>query len=156
MNLPVSSNPVTQRVHWDLNYDIHLGATWGRFMAGLRQKQILANRCPDCGRTFVPPQPYCEACFVPTGEWVELGQEGTVEAFTVAWQSFRGGPQPPYAIAAVRLDGADTLLMHYVQGLDLSDPNAVREQLPAGSRVRAIWSPERLGQILDIAHFEKI
>ncbi|MFE3188467.1 Zn-ribbon domain-containing OB-fold protein [Nocardia sp. NPDC059240] len=146
----------TQRVHWDLNYDIHLGATWGRFMAGLTEQKILANKCPDCARVFVPPQAYCESCFVRTDEWLELPSEGVVEAFTVAWQSFRGGPTPPYAIAGIRLDGASTLLMHYVHGLDLSDPNAVRAQLPVGTRVGAVWAEERTGQILDIAHFAKI
>ncbi|MFE3000995.1 Zn-ribbon domain-containing OB-fold protein [Nocardia sp. NPDC059246] len=146
----------TQRVHWDLNYDIHLGATWGRFMAGLTEQKILANKCPDCARVFVPPQAYCESCFVRTDEWLELPPEGVVEAFTVAWQSFRGGPTPPYAIAGIRLDGASTLLMHYVHGLDLSDPNEVRAQLPVGTRVRAVWAQERTGQILDIAYFAKV
>ncbi|WP_067707117.1 Zn-ribbon domain-containing OB-fold protein [Nocardia yamanashiensis] len=149
-------NITTQRVHWDLNYDIHLGATWGRFMAGLTERRILANRCPDCSRVFVPPQAYCESCFVRTGEWLELPPEGTVEAFTVAWQSFRGGPTPPYAIAAIRLDGASTMLMHYVRGVDLADPNSVRGQLPPGTRVRAVWAAERTGQILDISHFAPI
>ncbi|WP_063001583.1 Zn-ribbon domain-containing OB-fold protein [Nocardia mikamii] len=146
----------TQRVRWDLNYDVHLGATWGRFMAGLTEQKILANRCPDCSRVFVPPQAYCESCFVRTDDWLELPAEGSVEAFTVAWQGFRGGPTPPYAIAGIRLDGASTLLMHYVRGLDLSDPAAVREQLPPGSRVHAVWAEQRNGQILDIAHFEKV
>lgn len=145
----------TQRVHWDLNYDVHLGATWGRFMKGLTEQKILANRCPECSRVFVPPQAYCESCFVKTDEWLELPAEGVVEAFTVAWLGFRGGPKPPYAIAGIRLDGASTLLMHYVQGLDLSDPTAVREQLPPGTRVRAVWAQERSGQILDISHFKK-
>lgn len=145
----------TQRVHWDLNYDVHLGATWGRFMTGLTEQKILANKCPECSRVFVPPQAYCESCFVRTGEWLELPAEGAVETFTVAWLGFRGGPTPPYAIAGIRLDGASTLLMHYVQGLDLSDPTAVREQLPPGTRVCAVWAQERTGQILDIAHFEK-
>ena len=27
------SQPVTETVHWDLTYAIHLAATWGRFMA---------------------------------------------------------------------------------------------------------------------------
>ncbi|WP_181781838.1 Zn-ribbon domain-containing OB-fold protein [Pseudonocardia pini] len=146
----------TQRVHWDLTYDVHLGATWGRFMAGLTEQQILANSCPECSRTFVPPQAYCESCFVRTDEWIELPAEGVVEAFTVAWQGFRGGPTPPYAIAGIRLDGASTLLMHYVGGLDLDDPSAVREQIGPGTRVRAVWAQERTGQILDITHFEKI
>jgi hypothetical protein len=148
------SSPVTQRVHWDLHYDVHLGATWGRFMRGLTEQRIWANRCPSCSRVFVPPQAYCESCFEATDEWLELPHEGAVEAFTVAWQGFTGGPTPPYAIAGIRLDGADTMLMHYVRGLDLSDPASVRAQLPPGSRVRAVWAPERTGQILDISHFE--
>lgn len=150
-----SHGPRTQPVHWDLHYDIHLGATWSRFMQGLTEQRILANRCPECARVFVPPQAYCEACFVRTDEWCELPPEGRVEAFTVAWQGFRGGPTPPYAIAGIRLDGASTLLMHYVSGLDLTDPAGVRDQLPYGARVRAVWAPERTGQILDIAYFEK-
>ena len=34
----------TQAVHWDLHYDIHLGATWSRFMEGLQNQTILAAR----------------------------------------------------------------------------------------------------------------
>lgn len=148
--------PVTQHVHWDLHYDVHLGSTWGRFMRGLIDQQILATRCSRCARVFVPPQAYCEACFEPAQEWLELPAQGAVDAFTVAWQGFRGGPTPPYAIAGIRLDGADTLLMHYVQGLDLSNPDGVRNQLAPGTRVRAVWATERSGQILDISHFERI
>jgi uncharacterized protein len=146
--------PTTQPVHWDLRYDVHLGATWSRFMAGLRDQRILANRCTTCARVFVPPQAYCESCFEPTGEWLELAPEGTVEVFTVAWLGFKGGPKPPYIIGGIRLDGASTLLMHRIVGVDLSDPAKVRDGLPTGSRVRAVWSDERSGQILDIAHFE--
>ncbi|CAB4846955.1 unannotated protein [freshwater metagenome] len=146
--------PVTQAVRWDLGYDIHLGATWSRFMQGLREAKILANRCPDCRRVFVPPQAYCESCYVPTDEWLELPGEGSLEVFTVVWHGFTGGPTPPYVVGAIRLDGADTLLMHVVTGLDFSDPATVRDQLPQGSRVRAVWSAERAGHILDISHFE--
>jgi uncharacterized OB-fold protein len=80
-------------------------------MDGLRDRVILANSCPACERTFVPPQAYCESCFERTDQWRELPDEGIVEVFTVAWHGFRGGPQPPYAIGGIRLDGASTLLM---------------------------------------------
>jgi uncharacterized protein len=146
--------PATQAVHWNLHYDIHLGATWSRFMQGLVDRKILATRCGSCGRVFVPPQAYCESCFEPAQEWLELPPEGSLEVFTVAWHGFRGGPKPPYAIGGIRLDGASTLLMHWLVGPDFSDPARVRAQLPSGSRVRAVWAPERTGQILDIAHFE--
>jgi len=146
----------TQAVHWDLHYDIHLGATWSRFMHGLQDKKILATTCPACARTFVPPQAYCESCFERTDEWLELSPEGTLEVFTVAWHGFLGGPPAPYAIGAIRLDGASTLLMHWIVGVDFDDPAAVRDQLPFGTRVRAVWAEQRSGQILDIAHFEPV
>lgn len=152
----MTSATQTQAVHWDLHYDIHLGETWSRFMDGVRDKRILANSCTTCSRSFVPPQAYCESCFEPTGEWQELSGEGTLEVFTVAWHGFTGGPQPPYAIGGIRLDGASTLLMHWIVGVDFTPGTDVREQLPFGTRVRAVWAPTRTGQILDIAHFEPV
>jgi len=146
----------TQPVHWDLRYDIHLGTTWSRFMDGLRDRRILANKCPECARVFVPPQAYCESCYVATDEWLELPPEGILEVYTVAWLGFRGGPTPPYAIGGIRLDGASTLLMHWLVGPDFSDPASIGSRLPFGSRVRAVWAAERTGQILDIAHFQPV
>lgn len=148
--------PITQAVHWDLHYDIHLGQTWSRFMDGLREGKILANECGSCERVFVPPQDYCESCFEKTDGWRELSGEGTLEVFTVAWHGFTGGPKPPYAIGGVRLDGASTLLMHWITGVDFTPGADVRAALPFGTRVRAVWAPERTGSILDIAHFEPI
>ncbi len=45
----------TTPVHWDLDYDIHLGETWGRFMQGLREKKILANTGAKSTKVYVPP-----------------------------------------------------------------------------------------------------
>lgn len=148
--------PTTQAVRWDLTYDIHLGKTWSRFMTGLQDRRITATRCAACKRVFVPPQAYCESCFEPAEEWLDLAGDGTLEVFTVAWHGFTGGPTPPYAIGGIRLDGASTLLMHWVVGIDFDDPSTVQQQLPLGTRVRAVWAEERTGQILDIAHFEPV
>lgn len=144
---------VRQRVRWDIEYDIHLGETWGRFMAGLREGRIMANRCRSCERVFVPPQAYCEACFERTADWSEAAQEGDLAVFTVVREGFRGGPEAPYVVGGIRLDGTDTTLMHFLGGVDAADAASVRGQLPGGRRVRAVWSERRSGQILDIAHF---
>lgn len=147
----------TQPVEWNLSYNIHLGQTWSRFMDGLRDRRILANSCDSCERVFVPPQAYCESCFEPVStNWRELSGEGVLEVFTVAWHGFTGGPRPPYAIGGIRLDGASTLLMHWLVGVDFEPACDVREQLKFGTRVRAVWAEERTGQILDISHFEPI
>jgi len=144
---------VRQRVRWEIDYDVHLGTVWGRFMTGLRARVVYGNRCPSCGRVFVPPQAFCEVCFVPTSDWVTLGDEGDLITYTVVQLGFRGGPVPPYAVGAVRMDGASTMLMHFVGGIDLADPSSVRQQLPDGRRLRIVWAAERTGSILDIAHF---
>ncbi|MFE6509463.1 Zn-ribbon domain-containing OB-fold protein [Nocardioides sp. NPDC057767] len=151
--MPPNTGVTTQAVRWDLHYDIHLGSTWSRFMDGLKDRKILANSCTVCERVFVPPQAYCESCFEPTDNWRELSGEGTLEVFTVAWHGFTGGPKPPYAIGGIRLDGASTLLMHWIVGVDFTPEADVREALPFGTRVKAVWAEERSGQILDIAHF---
>lgn len=144
----------TQHVHWDLHYEIHLGATWGRFMDGLKDRKILGNTGSRSNKVYVPPQAYCEETFEANDEWLEIGQSGDLEVFTIVHQGFRGGPATPYAIGAIRLDGADTLLMHILRGVPLESPEALRSALPEGKRVRAVWATERVGHILDISHFE--
>jgi uncharacterized OB-fold protein len=144
----------TQHVRWDLEYDIHLGATWGRFMEGLKDRKILGNTSSRSNKVYVPPQAYCEETFETNDEWLEIGQEGDLEVFTIVHHGFRGGPETPYAIGAIRLDGADTLLMHVLKGVPLDSPANLRSALPNGKRVRAVWADERVGHILDISHFE--
>jgi uncharacterized OB-fold protein len=48
----------------------------------------------------------------------------------------------PFAYVRVRLDGADTDLLHIA-----------REELAVGTRVHAVWAKERTGTIRDISHF---
>src|SRR6266850_1805159 len=73
-----------------LRYDYSLGEVAGRFMAGLKEGKILATRCSKSGLTYLPPRAYCERSFEPCDEWVEAGQEGTIEAATIVNAQFEG------------------------------------------------------------------
>ena len=53
----------------------------------------------------------------------------------------------PFAFALVRLDGADTPMLHAV---DVASPDEVE----TGMRVQVRWADERAGAITDIACFE--
>jgi uncharacterized OB-fold protein len=53
----------------------------------------------------------------------------------------------PFAFALIRLDGADTALLHAV---DAGDPSRLR----TGARVRPRWRAETVGEIGDIECFE--
>ena len=62
----------------------------------------------------------------------------------------------PFISAQIRLDGSDTGFTHQIAGIDLSDFDKLREIVKLGGRVKAVWSKEKKGNILDIAYFEPV
>ena len=133
------------------------GHTAGRlashFFRALLEKKILALRCPRCRRVLLPPRPFCERCFVPLEEWVEVGPQGTLEAFTICYARFTGLPDPPYCQMLVKLDGADSALMHLLGDVELEDMAEATKRIQVGMRLEAVWREERVGGIQDIRHF---
>src|ERR1700730_296541 len=135
-----------------LRYDYALGAVAGRFMAGLKEGKILATRCSKSALTYLPPRSYCERTFEKCDSWVEASSEGTSEASTIVVRGFEGKRKPPVAIAFVRLDGTDSAIGNYVDGLDLSNSyDAALAKLAPGRRVRVEFAPEREGRITDFS-----
>ncbi|MEV6579792.1 OB-fold domain-containing protein [Streptomyces sp. NPDC051582] len=124
-----------------------LGPVQRAFLTGLRERVVLGVKTTD-GKVMVPPVEYDPVTAEEIRELVEVGTTGTVT--TWAWN---GSPRPnqplgtPFAWVLVRLDGADTAILH---ALDAPGPEAVR----TGMRVRVRWAGERTGAITDIACFE--
>ncbi|CAL9322945.1 Zn-ribbon domain-containing OB-fold protein [Streptomyces sp. SudanB182_2057] len=124
-----------------------LGPVQSAFLTGLRERVVLGVRTTD-GRTLVPPVEYDPVTAAELRDLVEVAPTGTVT--TWAWNHAPRRGQPlatPFAWVLVRLDGADTALLH---ALDAPGPEAVR----TGMRVRVRWAAERTGAITDIACFE--
>jgi uncharacterized OB-fold protein len=123
------------------------------FFRELREnRRIHGRQCPGCGAVYVPPRPVCGPCWTETDRWVEVGPEGTLEAFTVVYFSFldpmTGKARPvPYGYGMIRLDGATSRMQHFLQETDL-------KRLFLGQRVRARFREERVGKLTDIEHFE--
>jgi uncharacterized OB-fold protein len=142
---------------WNLPFRHTAGRFASRFFRELRDnKKIWGVRCPDCRRVLLPPRPLCERCLASIDEWVEVGQQGTLEAFTICYVPFLGLPPPPIATIMVRLDGADGCLSHVLGGLDLSDVDKAPELVKIGMRVQAVWRKERKGEISDIEYFRPV
>jgi uncharacterized OB-fold protein len=121
------------------------GPVIGAFLTGLRDQRVLGIRGAD-GRVVCPPTEYDPRTGEPLTELVEVGTEGTVTSWS--WVSTTREGQPldqPHALALVRLDGADTSMLHVVDG-----------PVATGDRVRIRWADEREGLITDIAAFEPI
>jgi uncharacterized OB-fold protein len=133
----------------EYTYRRSVGPVIGAFLAGLREGRIMGVRTAS-GRVLVPPVEYDPESGEAVGDLVEVAALGVVT--TWAWVSAPRPHQPldrPFAWALVRLDGADTALLHAV---DAGDPAA----MATGMRVRVRWSAERTGTIHDIACFEPV
>ncbi|OLZ46913.1 MULTISPECIES: Zn-ribbon domain-containing OB-fold protein [Streptomyces] len=124
-----------------------LGPVQSAFLTGLRERVVLGVKTAD-GRVVVPPTEYDPVTSEEVRDLVEVAATGTVT--TWAWNDRPRPNQPlgtPFAWVLVKLDGADTALLH---ALDAPGPDAVR----TGMRVRVRWAAERTGAITDIACFE--
>jgi uncharacterized protein len=129
------------------DYTRSLGPVLGQFMTALRQRRILAARGVD-GRVHAPPFEYDPVTFRPPAELVEVGPAGTVVSWSWLPEPLDGQPlDRPFAWALIRLDGADTAMLHAV---DAGSAAAMR----TGMRVAARWAADRVGSIRDIACFE--
>jgi len=135
---------------WNIPYLYSAGRTATRFFIDIRDhKRLSATRCSHCERVYLPPRSFCEKCFRKLDEWVEVGLEGSVETFTIVSEPFEGFPKPPYALAYVLLDGANTAVANYVTGLDLSKSGKPLKLLKVGSRVKVVFKSRRKGRITD-------
>ena len=140
--------PVFYEQTWDLEYRHALGETTSRFLQGLTEGKILGRRTTD-GRVLVPARSYDDQTHKSTGEWVEVGTTGKIEMFTVVYEAFKDLPAPPYALAYVMLDGADTALVGYVRGLDLTDQEFAIKALAIGTRVVVRFADKPAGTAAD-------
>ncbi|MFH8793508.1 Zn-ribbon domain-containing OB-fold protein [Streptomyces sp. NPDC017941] len=124
-----------------------LGPVQSAFLTGLRERTVLGVRTAD-GKVLVPPVEYDPATADELRDLVEVAPTGTVTTWAWNPEPRRGQPlATPFAWVLVRLDGADTALLH---ALDAPGPDGVR----TGMRVRIRWAAERTGAITDIACFE--
>lgn len=139
---------------WDFEYNYFVGETAARFFREIRETgRIFGTRCPACERVLVPARSFCDACYVETTDWVEVGPAGTLEIFTIVGTKFPGLPDPPFVIGYVTLDGADTAMANYVVGADLSDLDAAAKALMPHPKVEVRFVEKREGRITDF-HFE--
>lgn len=136
---------------WDLTYQHTADPTTATFLRTLRDDaKLLGSRCPVCRRVLAPARPICDRDFCRTEDMVELAPAGTLELFTIVHLAIDGLPEPPYVLAYVRPDGADTSLPGFVEGVDLSSDAAAVAALQIGSEVEIAFRQERVGRITDL------
>jgi uncharacterized OB-fold protein len=128
-------------------YKRSVGPVIGRFLTGLRDKKLEGIRGSD-GRVIVPPVEYDPQTAAELSEFVAVGPAGVVTTWAWIAEPRPNNPlQKAFAWALIRLDGADTALLHAVDAGD-------ETRMKTGMRVKPRWREERSGHILDIECFE--
>jgi uncharacterized OB-fold protein len=138
--------PLSAPLRLSFDYTRSVGPLLSQFFTALRERRIVGVRGSD-GRVHVPPAEYDPVTYEQLTEIVPVSSVGTVVSWT--WQSTPLEGQPldrPFAWALIKLDGADTPLLHAV---DAGSSDAIS----TGARVHAHWIDEPVGAITDIAYF---
>lgn len=127
-------------------YKRSLGPVIGAFMTALTEQRILGIRNGD--GVLCPPLEWDPLTGAELAhDFVEVGPAGTVQSW--CWVASPTEQHPldrPFAFATIRLDGADTALIHAVDA-------GSAEALSVGMRVAPRWRAERIGHITDIEAF---
>ncbi len=138
--------PLSAPLRLSFDYTRSVGPVLGQFFTALRERRIVGVRGSD-GRVHVPPAEYDPVTYERLTEIVPVASVGTVVSWT--WQPAPLEGQPldrPFAWALIKLDGADTPLLHAV---DAGSSDAIS----TGTRVHVHWVDEPVGAITDIAYF---
>jgi hypothetical protein len=143
--------PMILKSKINVPYHWWAGDTASKFLVALRdEKVIMGTKCAKCKKVYIPPRKACPVCFGAETEWVKLSDEGTVVSFTVTRRQLAALPRKvPVIFALIRLDGADTALLHYLDGVS-------PEEVKIGMRVKARFAGERKARMQDIECFAPV
>jgi uncharacterized protein len=139
--------PLSAPLKLSFDYTRSVGPLLSQFFTALRERRIVGVRGSD-GRVHVPPAEYDPMTYAQLTEIVPVASVGTVLSWT--WQPAPLAGQPldrPFAWALIKLDGADTPLLHAVDAGDA-------DSMSTATRVHAHWVDEPVGAITDIAYFK--
>ena len=132
------------------NYNWSVGIPMEKFIQAFAEKKLLASKCPKCGYTYAPPRNRCGRCTEPIGEKdvLELSGKATLVSYTAAHVQLDGAGnwkdlERPAVIAAIKLDGADSLVF-------LPLEKAAAKDLKPGQPVEMVWADETTGKIADL------
>lgn len=82
------------------------------YWEGLARRQLMLQRCEDCGRIRHYPQPMCPACHSMATGWMEASGTATVHSWTVAHHAFHPAFRDdlPYVLVTADLSEGVRLL----------------------------------------------
>ena len=92
-----SNRPLT------ITYNLPISKT-SKFWEELKQGNVYATACKNCGKLYFPPVADCGSCGSSELEWTKLKGDGTLVTFTeVVVKPASFSDEPPYIVAVAEL-----------------------------------------------------
>ena len=108
-----------------------------RFLRGIAERKILGERCPVCGKVYVPPRGACPTDGVPTDR---AGRAGPHRHGHVVLRRERAVLRPGHGDPLRR---ARYILLDGVRPVDHAPhPGGPADEVRIGMRVEAVWVPD--------------
>jgi uncharacterized protein len=129
-------------------YSRSTGPVIGAFLTALRDGRFVGVK-GDGGKVILPPTEFDPESGEETTEIVDVGSAGVITTWAWVEEPRFDAPLPqPFAWALIKLDGADTALLHAVEAPSKDD-------VATGTRVVASFRPsgERVGAMADLRCF---
>ncbi|MBI4249941.1 MAG: OB-fold domain-containing protein [Elusimicrobia bacterium] len=120
-----------------------------RFFIALKERKFLATRCPACEKVYLPPVQHCGNCFAACEDRGGIGPQGSLVSFTQALYKSPAQPERNPLYGLIRLDGADTALLHLLGEASLNE-------LKIGLRVEAVFAERPSGGLFDLRYFRPV
>jgi len=116
------------------------------FLLALRDHGVLlGSRCAACEFTYLPARSFCERCMAELTPDTECGPGGELISWTVGHVGIDGDPlAEPVTLGLVQLDGADSVLMHFLVGAG---------EWAIGDRVNVALRADRTASMMDLEGF---
>ena len=143
--------PMVHKSGIKVPYSWWAGDTASELFRSLRdEEKIIGTKCKKCEKVFIPPRKTCPFCFIENKQWVDVSKEGTLISYTIARRQLASLPKKaPVVFGLIKLDGADTAMLHMLDEVDL-------DKIKIGIRVRAQFADKKTGGIKDIAYFKPL
>ncbi len=128
-------------------------ATWAvvyksstSFWEGIKEKQLLLQRCKQCSKWLHPPRPVCPKCRSRDHEWVPLTGKGSI----YSWATIHESPHPafksPYTVVLVEMDEGPRLVSNMI--------DVTPEELQIGMSVEAVF--DDVAEDLTLPKFRRV
>ena len=87
------------------------------FFEAARRKQLVVQRCAECGALRFPARAICSRCLGRDATWIPVSGRGSVFSYTVMHQAAHPGfaAEVPYAVVVVELDEGVRMLSNLLE-----------------------------------------